>query len=323
MPVRIKVNKKSMEACFMGRGTAINEALVKGSNGKLESIKATEVTKQMKDRSETFYCPTSNCNAKLSHNKGRGKNPKPYFFLRRLPNGEPNTHINGCSYLIPDEYVDVIEVNEKRTKYDEVKWVVPLEEEQTYFNNSGTSSSLISKHATVTVNKSIKKNTKPYIQKLVSVRSFFTLKKELAVYDKEIQRKIYGELKDQCILYWIQDRGKLINDIENEKLGHAFYLLGYLWMSEWRHLKLANPYFLLRDATKGIIKCYIGKKTVKSDVGNITWELKKQIEAGTSEKRSALVGVKATAIGMETIDIFDSEAVVPTIKIYDIGTEFD
>ncbi|MCY8922090.1 hypothetical protein [Bacillus atrophaeus] len=307
----------------MGRGTAINEALVKGSNGKLESIKATEVTKQMKDRSETFYCPTSNCNAKLSHNKGRGKNPKPYFFLRRLPNGEPNTHINGCSYLIPDEYVDVIEVNEKRTKYDEVKWVVPLEEEQTYFNNSATSSSLISKHATVTVNKSIKKNTKPYIQKLVSVRSFFTLKKELAAYDKEIQRKIYGELKDQCILYWIQDRGKLINDIENEKLGHAFYLLGYLWMSEWRHLKLANPYFLLRDATKGIIKCYIGKKTVKSDVGNITWELKKQIEAGTSEKRSALVGVKATAIGMETIDIFDGEAVVPTIKIYDIGTEFD
>lgn len=242
--------------------------------------------------------------------------------MRRLPNGKPNNHINGCSYLIPDEYVDVFEVNEKRTKYNEVKWVVPLEEEQTYFNNSGSYNTEISNRATVTVNKSIKEITKPYIQKLISVRSFFTLKKELAAYDKEIQRKIYGELQDQCVLYLIQDRGKLSNDIENKKLGHAFYLLGYLWMSEWRHLKLANPYFLLRDANKDIIKCYIGKKTVKSDVGSITWELKKQIEAGTSEKRSVLVGVKATAIGKETIETFDGEAVVPTIKIYEIDTEF-
>lgn len=38
----------------MGRGTAIYKALVKGSKGKLEPIKATEVTKEMKDRSEIF-----------------------------------------------------------------------------------------------------------------------------------------------------------------------------------------------------------------------------------------------------------------------------
>ncbi|MGG7220225.1 hypothetical protein ACQXR1_07865 [Bacillus sp. ATD] len=82
----------------MGRGTAIYEALVKGSNGKLEPIKATEVTKEMKDRSEIFYCPTSNCKAKLSHNKGRGKNPKPYFFLRKLPKGELNNHVD-CDYI--------------------------------------------------------------------------------------------------------------------------------------------------------------------------------------------------------------------------------
>ncbi|MEC1106378.1 hypothetical protein [Bacillus velezensis] len=305
----------------MGRGRSIQKAHIE-VNGTLKSIYARDVTKIMKDRSQVFYCPNTNCNAKLSHNKGCGKNPKPYFFLRRLPNGKPNNHINGCSYLIPDEYVDVFEVNEKRTKYNEVKWVVPLEEEQTYFNNSGSYNTEISNRATITVNKSIKEITKPYIQKLISVRSFFTLKKELAAYDKEIQRKIYGELQDQCVLYLIQDRGKLSNDIENKKLGHAFYLLGYLWMSEWRHLKLANPYFLLRDANKDIIKCYIGKKTVKSDVGSITWELKKQIEAGTSEKRSVLVGVKATAIGKETIETFDGEAVVPTIKIYEIDTEF-
>lgn len=57
----------------MGRGRSIQKAHIE-VNGTLKSIYARDVTKIMKDRSQVFYCPNTNCNAKLSHNKGCGKN---------------------------------------------------------------------------------------------------------------------------------------------------------------------------------------------------------------------------------------------------------
>lgn len=66
----------------MGRGNAnFEKAFYKASNGKMSEIQAKNVTEEMKARRQVFYCPTPKCEAKLSHNKGRGKNPKPYFFF--------------------------------------------------------------------------------------------------------------------------------------------------------------------------------------------------------------------------------------------------
>lgn len=305
----------------MGRGTAIYEALVKGSNGKLEPIKATEVTKEMKDRSEIFYCPTSNCKAKLSHNRGRGKNPKPYFFLRKLPKGELNNHVD-CDYI--NEYVNIKTANKKRIKYHGVEWRVPLFELEGPNNVDGLSPHTDQKKSSIKITRTNKFTIKPNIEKLASVRSLFALRNELKEFDKETQVKTYSELKDQCVFYNTKSYDKLLIDIQNKKVDNAFYVLGYLWMSEWKSLKFSeNPYFFLRGANRDIIKCYTGINTVGRAVKDLTWEIRNKLENNPSAKKSVFIAAKGVKVGTETLKINEKSTTVSVIKVYEVGTEED
>ncbi|MYL42503.1 hypothetical protein [Virgibacillus salexigens] len=64
----------------MGRGNAIFDDVFYYSSGDKKLISPAKVTKEIEDKRQLFYCSGKKCNAKLSHNIGKGKNPKSYFF---------------------------------------------------------------------------------------------------------------------------------------------------------------------------------------------------------------------------------------------------
>ncbi|KAA6472218.1 hypothetical protein [Bacillus swezeyi] len=310
----------------MGRGNAnFERALFEVSNGKMESIKAKNVTEEMKARRQVFYCPTPKCEAKLSHNKGRGKNPKPYFFLRKLPNGEKNTHAKGCKFYILDEYVDIEETVKIRNKYDGVKWEVPLEDgdyPQSNTNKSKTNVPTIQPSSNKNISYS--RSIKPNIMRINNTRACLALRNELIHEEVEIRQKINQELKDQGILYNTYSYDKLLMDIKNKAYKKAFYVLGYLWVSEWKHFKNSeNAHFLLRGADKKIAKCYFSKDDVQYAVSDLTWDIQKNIKRNAKAKRSAFVAVKAVVRGTEVLNINGKETEVASLTIYEIGTEDD
>ncbi|TWL41895.1 hypothetical protein CHCC15543_1135 [Bacillus licheniformis] len=242
-----------------------------------------------------------------------------------MPNGEKNTHAKGCKFYILDEYVDIEETVKIRNKYDGVKWEVPLEDgdyPQSNTNKSKTNVPTIqpSRNKNISYSRSIK----PNIMRINNTRACLALRNELIHEEAEIRQKINQELKDQGILYNTYLYDKLLMDIKNMSYKKAFYVLGYLWISEWKHFKNSeNPHFLLRGANKQIAKCHFAKDDVQYDVSDLTWDMQKNIKTDSKARRSTFVAVKAAVRGTEVLNVNGKEIEVSSLTIYEIGTEDD